>query len=511
MRSQILILWLFLGSTLLAEPKSTQFAEIRFFDADTRRGIPLVEITSVNQLRFVTDNLGRIAFLEPGLMDQELFFSVQAHGYEIPKDGFGIEGIRITPRLNAPSEIKLKRKNIAERIMRLTGEGKYRDSILLGHPLPVQSSKSSGKVAGQDSVQAAIYQNKIYWFWGDTLRMSYPLGIFRMAGATTPIPDPKQHTESQLSFDYFVDKSEFTRSMMPLPERPEGVIWIEPVFSLKDSDGKEHLLGTYSRRKGLADELEHGIARYNDDKNQFEVLKVLPLEEKWRFPVIGPVISFEDQGKRWLYFGSPSPSVRVPATLEAILDSRQYEAFTCRRNGSSSEIELDSEQKPVWRWQKSLPPTDSEQEMKWIRNKKLNPENSRFSPVNANDASESIQLHRGSIRWNAYRKCWVMIANQINGKASMLGEVWYAESASPTGPFSKAVKVLTHDRKSFYNPCQHPFLDQEDGKVIHFEGTYTADFSGNLQKTSRYEYNQMLYRLDLSDQKVAPARINPGK
>ena len=30
------------------------------------------------------------------------------------------------------------------------------------------------------------------------------------------------------------------------------------------------------------------------------------------------------------------------------------------------------------------------------------------------------------------------------------------------------------------------------------EGTYTADFSGNPERTPRYEYNQVLYKLDLS-------------
>lgn len=33
--------------------------------------------------------------------------------------------------------------------------------------------------------------------------------------------------------------------------------------------------------------------------------------------------------------------------------------------------------------------------------------------------------------------------------------------------------------------------------MIHFEGTYTNDFSGNPEKTPRYNYDQVLYRLDL--------------
>jgi hypothetical protein len=43
----------------------------------------------------------------------------------------------------------------------------------------------------------------------------------------------------------------------------------------------------------------------------------------------------------------------------------------------------------------------------------------------------------------------------------------------------------------------HDFLDREGGRVIHFEGTYTHEFSGNPDKTPRYNYNQILYRLDL--------------
>ena len=38
----------------------------------------------------------------------------------------------------------------------------------------------------------------------------------------------------------------------------------------------------------------------------------------------------------------------------------------------------------------------------------------------------------------------------------------------------------------------------EGGRIVYFEGTYTAEFSGNPVKTPRYDYNQLLYRLDLS-------------
>jgi hypothetical protein len=121
------------------------------------------------------------------------------------------------------------------------------------------------------------------------------------------------------------------------------------------------------------------------------------------------------------------------------------------------------------------------------------------------DTKKRITLHGGSVRWNAHRKCWVLLAVQIGGDASYLGEVWYSEAAEPTGPWLRAVKVATHDHMSFYNPVQHDFLDS--GSSIYFEGTYTRTFSGGERAaTPLYEYNQVLYRLDLDDPRLARVR-----
>ncbi|MBI3860545.1 MAG: hypothetical protein HY290_01470, partial [Planctomycetia bacterium] len=41
------------------------------------------------------------------------------------------------------------------------------------------------------------------------------------------------------------------------------------------------------------------------------------------------------------------------------------------------------------------------------------------------------------------------------------------------------------------------------GRQIFFEGTYTHTFSGNPHETTpRYEYNQVMYRLDLDDPRL---------
>lgn len=488
------------------------FAEIQVVDEATGQGVPLVELETVNSLRFVTDNAGRVAFCEPGLLNREVFFTVTSHGYEAHADGFGFRGARVTPAVGKPAVVKLKRVNIAERLCRLTGEGLYRDTLLLGHKPALAASPHPGLVAGQDSIQAVIYRDKVYCFWGDTQQMKYPLGLYRMAGATLDLSyvnDPDTDPRPGLAYDYFVDrKTGFARAMMPLNERPEGVVWVEAVFTVPDHSGVEKLVGHYSRRNGLADELEQGIAVYNDDSSIFESVVQLPLKETWRKPQ-GPPIKHTFEGRPYLLFGSPSPNVRVPATLEAVLDADQYEALTCALPAESAgrpKPDLATDGKPRRRWQRELPPTTGELEHHWLKTGQLRQADATYCPTSADDDQTPILLHRGTVRWNAHRKRWVLVANQHYGKSSLLGEVWYSEAQEPTGPFRKAVKIVTHDKQTFYNICHHEFLDRDGGRTIHFEGTYTNDFSGNPHKTPRYNYNQILYRLDLDDPRLATAR-----
>ena len=131
-------------------------------------------------------------------------------------------------------------------------------------------------------------------------------------------------------------------------------------------------------------------------------------------------------------------------------------------------------------------------------------EEARFQPLDV-ESGKVVQMHAGSVCWNAWRKKWILICSEIMG-SSMLGEIWYAEADDPTGPWTKARKIVTHDKYSFYNPAQHPFFDQEGGRVIYFEGTYTAEFSGSTSHTPRYDYNQIMYRLDLADVRLSGAQ-----
>ena len=471
-------------------PAPSQYAEIRVVDEVTGRGIPLVELETTNSTLYVTDNNGRVAFHEPELEGREVYFSVRSHGYAIRKDGFGFAGVKLTPKAGMISDIALSRVNIAERWCRLTGEGLERDSRLLGYKTqPV----NNGRVVGQDSVQAAVFGGKVYWFWGDTQRIDYPLGLFRMAGATTPVFEAKADLTHGIAYDYFVEpKSQFTRAMIPYAKKLEGVVWVFALAVVPDKDGKEHMVAHYSRRKGLADELEHGLCDYDLSVNAFKPVKELPLKETWRKPT-GHPIEFIENGTKYMLYGSPNPNVRTPASYEGVLNTLEYEAYTCLK--SDGTVDTDKDGAPVWRWQKELPPLNSKDELALVKAKKIAAKHARFCPTSAD--GKQIELHSGSVRWNAHRKCWILVAGQIGGLSSHLGEVWYAEAAHPTGPFGTATKIITHDKQTFYNVVQHPFLD--NGRYIYLEGTYTNDFSGNSHRTPRYNYNQVLYRLDLND------------
>jgi hypothetical protein len=119
------------------------------------------------------------------------------------------------------------------------------------------------------------------------------------------------------------------------------------------------------------------------------------------------------------------------------------------------------------------------------------------------DSGKVVVAHGGSVYWNEYRGRWAMITVESYGSSSILGEVWYAEADTPLGPWVYARKVLTHEKYSFYNPKRHPMFDQDGGRIIYFEGTYATTFSGNPDPTPRYDYNQVMHQLDLSDERLA--------
>lgn len=420
--------------------------------------VPLVELRTTHQVRFVTDNAGVIAFDLPELMNRETWFDVTGHGYEVPADGFGMRGVRLTPKPGATLTVKVKRTNIARRLGRLTGAGLFGEIQRFGLDLdPVESG-----VMGSDSVQNAVHRGKMFWAWGDTILPGYPLGIFHMSSATTAIkPLSRFEPPLRLAFDYFRDPKGSPRGVAKMPG--DGPTWLSGYVSLPAASGGERLVASYIKVRNHLEAYESGLCVWNDAAEEFEQLKVLWTQsagfpKKPRLPDGHPSLWKDAEGKEWVYFGDPLPRLRCPAAFEAWSDPSTWE-----------------ELKP----QPSL--------------------------ASAADGS-GVKPHSGSIAWNPWRKKWVTVFMQAFGKPSVFGELWYAEADAPAGPWGKTVKVLSHDNYTFYNPRLHPEFTGDDSPILLFEGTYTAEFADRPVKTPRCDYNQILYRLDLDDPALAPAR-----
>jgi hypothetical protein len=467
---------------LLASP----WFKIRVVDAATNRGVPLVELRTVNNLRFVTDSAGLVAFDEPGLMrGAEVYFHVKSPGYETKPHGFGYRGVALRPKPGAQATIRLTRVNVAERICRLTGQGIYRDSLLLGEPTPLTRPVLNGGVMGQDTAQAVVFRGRMLWFWGDTDRAAYPLGNFHTTGAVSSLPPGGP--DRGIEFRYFTGKDGFVR---PMVESKESYpIWISGLAVLD-----QNLYAYYSQMRSLGSKVSSGYLRWDALKERFDIAQTFDAKRDWRY-IDGHTLQHEG----WLLGNNP-PNVRVRADVKSLLDPSAYEAFTCL--DADGKVLRTADGRPDYRWQKALPPITSTIEDRLVREGNLKAGETHFLPLD--EEGKPAVLVSGSVQWNAYRKRWIAVFGRLGGKDSLLGEILYAEADTPTGPFRHAVKVCDHPKYTFYNPVHHPFLDR--GSTIYFEGTYTAEFSGNEDKTPLYNYNQLLYKLDLSDAKLARAR-----
>src|SRR4051812_8803160 len=83
----------------IARADDTKYFAIQAIDDQTGRGVPLVQLETTTARRYYTDSAGYVAFYEPGMMDRKTFFTITSHGYEYPKDGFGIHGLALDVKL----------------------------------------------------------------------------------------------------------------------------------------------------------------------------------------------------------------------------------------------------------------------------------------------------------------------------------------------------------------------------------------------------------------------------
>jgi len=429
---------------------------IQIVDKENGWPVPLVELRTTHHARLVSDNAGVIAFDLPELMGRKTWFEVHGHGYEVKEDGFGMRGVALTPEPGKTLKIEVTRSIIAKRLGRITGAGIFAESQRLG----LEKDWRETGVIGCDSVQNAVFGKRMFWVWGDTTLAKYPLGIFHATGAWSDVTPLKSLAPPvRLPLDVFSSDKGEPRAISKIPGA--GPTWLTGLVTLPDSAGTERLVACYMKIRPPLEAYQWGLCVWNSKTGHFEPLKVLwtKSDEHPKPPPLPqghPVLWKDDAGKAWALFGNPLPRLRCPATFEAWQDPATWETL-----------------KP----QKTLPTVDG----------------------------GKVAPHSGSIAWNGHRQRWVTVFMETFGKPSAFGELWYAEAAAPTGPWGPAVKVLSHDNYTFYNPRLHPEFTPADSPILLFEGTYTQQFANRPQATPRYDYNQILYRLDLDDPKLAGA------
>jgi hypothetical protein len=492
-------------SSWAGAPPRPRVFRIQVVDEETGRGVPLVELKTVNQIRYVTDSNGIVAFDEPGLFDHKVFFSVTSHGYEVAKDDFGYRGVALPVTEGGSARIIIRRLNIAERLYRVTGAGVYRDSVLTGDHIPIREPVLNGLVLGQDSVVNAVFRGKVYWFWGDTNRPDYPLGNFHVPGATSELPgrgglDPS----SGVDLNYFLDDKGFARPTAAMPG--EGPTWISGLVVLRDHDGKERMFANYVKVRKMLEVYQQGLVEFHPESQRFEKVSQFPdaAVHGGDYPT-GHTFLHRSRGVDYVYYTSPYPLIRIRADPDQLGNPSMFESFTCLKPGTTrAQAHLDRSPDGSLRygWKRNTEVLPQDTQNKLIAAGRIKPHEALLNLRDVH-TGKTVMGHGGSLYWNAYRNRWMMIASQSYGSTSFLGEIWYAEADTPLGPWVYAQKIVTHQKYSFYNPKQHPMFDADGGRLIFFEGTYTTTFSGNDDPTPRYDYNQVMYRLDLSDRRLA--------
>jgi hypothetical protein len=454
-----LAVWIALQTDEMVRAEApSEACRIEVVDKENGWPVSMVQLTTTHNVKFVTDNAGRVAFDLPELIGQETFFIVFSDGYEAPADGFGFHGVRVTPKAGETVTIQVNRKSIAKRLGRVTGAGLFAESQKLG----LETDWKETGVLGSDSVQNAVHNGRLFWAWGDTTLARYPLGIFDTTSATTAIrPIEKFEPPLKIKMDYFTDGSGRPRGVAKLPG--SGPTWIVGCLVLPDKTGKERLVATYHKVKPPMDAYETGLCVWNDETNNFERVRVVwsKTDSKPKPPAMPlghPVVYDDGNGEKWALFGDPLPTLKCAATFEAWQDPSKWEM--------------------------------------------LKPQETLKSAIDG----KPVKPAGGTIAWNSFRKRWVTIFVEMFGAPSWMGEVWYAEADSPFGPWGTAVKVLSHKNYAYYNPQLHPEFTPADSPILLFEGTHSVTFANKPEPTPRYDYNQIMYRLDLDDAKLAPAR-----
>eukprot|EP00756_Hemistasia_phaeocysticola_P063136 Hpha_TRINITY_DN6626_c0_g1::TRINITY_DN6626_c0_g1_i1::g.26460::m.26460 len=352
---------------------SSLYFGISVRDNATGKGVPLVLLRTGNYIEHYTDSAGNIAFLEPGLMNQSVWFSVLADGYAFlnsssipsPYDN----GTVLHTGLGERATLYVHRTQAAQRVYRLTGGGRYRDTLLLGweaeipeavRPDAAMDASGSGSF-GQDTVHVATNRSgpgppTVFWTFGDTAcprsareNNCLATGMYTV-GATSCLPGSPgaedrgssgSNAQQCSAMDpphlvYFAESGpgdfHHPRPMAPIPPLAENT-WIAAVMALDDvSQNLTRIFASYYKNPGDGQGAgREGICVWDGVTESFVPHGALwPADANLSLNGVHTVqtLSPTDAGSGYVYFGNAGVVARVPANPTAVADYDEFEIVT---------------------------------------------------------------------------------------------------------------------------------------------------------------------------------------
>ncbi len=471
---------------------------VKIVDAETGRGIPLVEFELENGLKMVSDNDGHIAIISPDLFGHKVRFRIEGHGYSTQtKDFWGQESVTLQIEHDKELRLELTNQFPAHRLYRITGAGRFNHTLIAGKkPSFPPGADIFAQVIGQDSLIAVPWQNRLWFFYGDTLGLN---GYnFSASCATIPLPGAGAYDpEIGIPLEYLRDDNGFARKMIDTGKK--GFTWIEYVLPVQKNE-KPFLLAKYVQHATLESVEEAGFAMFGQTSQNFWVVKRWPgtIGHKCTHPY--PVTFAGKSG--YLLF----PWEFCVESIEEIIDESRHLVHTCLipvisdKNPNSSveffgkkyRVDRDKNGQVIYRWEKGGVAVAGNLRRQLVAKELLKPGETPFAPILIENA-EPISSFNGAIAYNHFKKCWIAICQGNNP-----GEIIYSEADRPTGPWAFARKIIAFSGYNLYNPVIHPWFGKNNDRTIFFEGTYTNFFSSSTDKTPEADYNQVMFKLDLN-------------
>ncbi len=316
-------------------PPRPRVFRIQVVDEETGRGVPLVELRTVNQIRYVTDSNGVVAFDEPGL------FNLQGLLHRHEPRLRGRQGQFRLPRRRrsqvtegGSARISIRRRNIAERLYRVTGAGIYRDSILTGDPRPDPRAaaqrpghgpgqRGQRRLPGEDPLVLGRHQpprlpaRQLPRARGH-LGAARPRRARSLEGRGPPLLPRRQglreadraHARRWADLDLGPDRA-------PRPRAARS--GCSPTTSRSATCWRSTSRGSPSsiRRRS-------GSRRSSSSPTRRRIAGDYPS---------GHAFLHRDRGVDYVYYASPYPLIRVPADPDRLGNPAAFESFTCLKAG----------------------------------------------------------------------------------------------------------------------------------------------------------------------------------